>query len=221
MAFRDRTEAGRRLAERLRSLPAPPPVVEAMPRGGVPVGYEIARALGAPLDVLLVRKLGYPMQPELGLGAIGEAGVRIVNEQLVKDLGVPRAVLEEIARREGAELERRLRAYRGDRPPVPVAGRCAVVVDDGLATGFTARAGIEVLRRRGAGRVLLAVPVAPLETVEELSSVADAVVCLEQPLGFTGIGQWYGDFRQVSDAEVSRYLAAASPAGPGQGSVRR
>ncbi len=217
MAFRDRSEAGRLLAHQLagpRRLPAPP-VVLGLPRGGVPVGYEIARVLGAPLDVLVVRKLGHPAQPELGLGAIGEDGVRVINEQLVSQLRLRPGALDAIARREAVELRRRVLAYRGGRPRVPVVDRVVVIVDDGLATGFTARAGVEMLRRAGAGRVVLAVPVAPPPTVEALASVTDDLVCLVQPAGFSGIGEWYDDFHQVSDHEVCRLLVAAASGADG------
>jgi len=214
MPFRDRTEAGRRLAERLAGRLSPgrvsvhgPTIVLGMPRGGIPVAHEIAKALRLPLDVLVVRKLGYPGQPELGLGAIGEGGVRVINERLVAQLRVPSSVLDQVARGEGEELERRLRTYRDGRPPVPVSGSTVVIVDDGLATGFTAMAGIEVLRRRGVSRIVLAIPVAPPSTVALMRSLADDVVCLEQPNDFFGIGEWYSDFHQVPDEEVRSLLA--------------
>jgi predicted phosphoribosyltransferase len=178
-----------------------------MARGGVPVAAEIARALAARLDVVVVRKLGHPHQPELGLGAIAEGGVRVVNAALVEQLHVDAAVLDAVAGRELEELERRVRAYRGDRPPVPVAGRTVVVVDDGLATGSTARAAIEALRRRGAARVVLAVPVGPPGAVASLGSAADEVVCAEVTERFSGISEWYEDFHQVGDEEVARLLA--------------
>jgi putative phosphoribosyl transferase len=212
MAFRDRFEAGRLLGDRLaRTRWAPTrPVVLGLPRGGVPVAAEIARALRAPLDVLVVRKLGHPGQPELGLGAIGEGGVRVTNDRLVTQLGIGPEVLDAVARREGAELRRRVQAYRGDRPQLAVDGRVVVVVDDGLATGFTARAGVEIVRRRGAGHVVLAVPVAPASTLDALAGEVDDVVCPARPDDFLGIGEWYSDFHQVSDAEVRRLLAPAA-----------
>jgi len=211
MAFLDRSDAGRRLAALLVEKDFPDPVAEGMARGGVPVAHVIAGVLGAPLDVVVVRKLGHPNQPELGLGAIGENGVRVVNEVLVEQLRVPPEVIDAVAARELDELERRLRAYRGDRPPVPVEGRTAIVVDDGLATGFTARAAVEVMRRRNASTVVLAVPVGPPGAVDALRSVADDVVCVEITERFFGISEWYVDFHQVSDAEVARLLADAGP----------
>jgi putative phosphoribosyl transferase len=213
MAFLDRRDAGRRLAVLLEDSvhnDAEHPVVAGMARGGVPVGFEVARALDGPLDVVVVRKLGHPRQPELGLGAIAEDGVRLVNATLVKQLEVPQDVIDLVASQQEKELERRLRVYRGDRPPVPVEGRTVIVVDDGLATGFTARAAIEVMRRRSAARVVLAVPVGPPGAVAALAEVADAVVCVETTENFFGLSEWYQDFRQVSDGEVARLLAEAA-----------
>lgn len=210
MLFVDRHDAGRRLAERLMGWKAEDPVVVGLPRGGIPVAAEVARALGAPLDVLVVRKLGCPWQPELGLGAIGEGGIRVVNEELVAALRIPPQVLEEVARREGGELARRVARYRGGRPPVPVDDRTVILVDDGIATGFTARAGAQVLRRRGARRVILAAPVAPPEAVDELREAADEVVVLETPTGFGAIGAWYLDFTQTTDDEVAQLLAGST-----------
>ncbi|HLI75155.1 MAG TPA: phosphoribosyltransferase [Acidimicrobiales bacterium] len=215
MAFDDRSDAGRRLAQLLEERALPDPVVNGMARGGVPVAFEIARALPAPLDVVVVRKLGHPEQPELGLGAIGEEGVRLVNEELVAQLRVPSEVIDAVAARERQELDRRLRTYRGDRPPVAVEGRTAIVVDDGLATGFTARAAVEVMRRRRAASVVLAVPVGPPAAVAALRRVADEVVCVEETERFFGISEWYLDFHQVSDAEVADLLATAGNADTG------
>lgn len=209
MRFEDRRDAGRQLGARLGNLEAKRPVVVGLPRGGVPVAYEVAQALAAPLDVLVVRKLGFPWHPELGVGALGEGGIRLMNQALVESTGVTESEVEEVTRREGAELERRLRRYRGGREPLPVAGHIVIVVDDGLATGFTARAAIEVLRRRGAGRIVLAVPVAPIEARTELRGVADEVVCLCTPSEFWAIGEFYEDFSQTSDEEVARLLDAA------------
>jgi putative phosphoribosyl transferase len=205
--FADRTDAGRRLAALLETLGTSHPVVVGMARGGVPGAHEVARALDAPLDVVVVRKLGHPDQPELGLGALGEEGVRVVNEPLLARLAVPAAVVERVVAAEGAELERRVAAYRGDRPPAEVGGRTVVVVDDGLATGFTARAAVEVMRRRGAARVVVAVPVGSPEALISLEAVADEVVCVETGARFFGLSQWYRDFTQVTDAEVARLLA--------------
>jgi putative phosphoribosyl transferase len=185
------------------------------------VACEVARALGAPLDVLVVRKLGCPWQPELGVGALGEGGIRLFNRRLMREVGVTETDLGEVIEREQQELDARVVRYRGDRDPIPVEGRTVIVVDDGLATGFTARAAIEVLRRRGAGRVVLAVPVAPMGTTVELRGVADEVVCLHTPAEFWAIGQFYDDFAQTSDGEVARLLAgdaesaAATPGPPG------
>jgi len=210
MPFRDRREAGSLLAQRLSDLRSEEPVVVGLPRGGVPVAAEVARALGAPLDVLVVRKLGCPWQPELGMGAIGEANVVVLNEDLVARLGVPTVDVEAVTERERTELERRVRRYRGERAPVPVEGRTVIVVDDGIATGFTARAAIAILRRRGAKRVVLAVPVAPLGTVEELGRVADEVVVLKEPVAFFAIGEFYASFTQTSDEEVAAFLAGTA-----------
>jgi len=207
VVFADRTDAGRRLAVLLEPLRQARPVVVGMARGGVPVAHEVAAILGAPLDVVVVRKLGHPGQPELGLGALGEDDVRVVNEALVERLGVPADVIAEVAGRESVELGRRLLLYRGDRPPVNVTGRTVVVVDDGLATGFTARAAVEVVRRRGAAGVIVAVPVGSPDAVASLGAVADDVVCLETVGRFFGISEWYRDFTQVSDDEVARLLA--------------
>jgi putative phosphoribosyl transferase len=215
MTFLDRRDAGQRLAALLEDRVAgvrdrDKPVVVGMARGGVPVAFEVAHALDAPLDVVVVRKLGHPRQPELGLGAIAEDGVRVVNAELARQLEVDEHMIDAVAAREATELDRRLHAYRGDRPPVPVEGRTAIVVDDGLATGFTARAAVEVMRRRGATRVVLAVPVAPPGAVAALRNVADDVVCVETTRRFVGISEWYSDFHQVSDEEVARLLADAA-----------
>ena len=208
--FRDRREAGRRLAERLTDYAALEPVVLGLARGGVPVAAEVASRLGAPLDVLVVRKVGVPWQPELALGAVAEGDVRILNRALVRELGLgPRDVASAVTH-ERAELERRVRAYRGDRQAVPVAGRVAIVVDDGLATGATARAAIESMRSRGARSVILAAPVGPPASVLELKAVADAVVVLDQPTDLWAVGQFYRDFRQTSDQEVVELLEAAA-----------
>lgn len=210
MPFADRHEAGQRLAAELMGFVDERPVVLGLPRGGVPVAYEVARALEAPLDVLVVRKLGCPWQPELGLGAIGEDGVRLLNRDLIRRADVSAQELEAVARREGRELERRVERYRQGRPGVDLSGRNVLVIDDGLATGFTAKVGIEVVRRRGAKRVVLAVPVAPPDTVVELREVADEVICLEAPARFGSIGAFYADFSQTTDAEVAGLLAAVA-----------
>ena len=209
MPFRDRRDAGMQLAALLGRFRAERPVVLALPRGGVPVAFEVARALQAPLDVIVVRKLGLPHQPELAMGAIGEDGVRVVNEDLCRSVGVSAADLAAVERRERAELERRATRFRGGRPPVRVAGRTAIVVDDGLATGSTALAALQVVRAHGAGRVILAVPVAPPETLRSMEGHADEVVCVQAPPNMSAIGFWYDDFGQTSDDEVVRLLDAA------------
>jgi len=200
--FVDRVDAGRRLADRLQHLRGQDVVVLGLPRGGVPVAFEVAQALDAPLDVIVVRKLGVPFQPELGMGAIGEDGVRIINHEIVQLAHVTDAELAEVEQRERAELERRARRFRGDRPRVALAGKTAVVVDDGIATGSTARAACQVARAQGASRVVLAVPVAPSGWTARLEGVADELVCLETPEPFFAIGQWYADFSQTADEDV-------------------
>jgi putative phosphoribosyl transferase len=184
----------------------PDPVVVALPRGGVPVGVEVADALGAPLDVIIVRKLGTPGQPELAMGAIGEGGVRILNHEVLDALRIPAEQLEAVERRERLELDRRAQKLRAGRARVRLAGRTAIVVDDGLATGSTARAAILVARELGAERVVVGTPVAPRATVAELAGVADAVVSVVTPNPFRAIGQWYVDFRPTSDDEVVALL---------------
>ncbi|WP_328954147.1 phosphoribosyltransferase family protein [Kitasatospora purpeofusca] len=217
--FTDRTDAGHRLAARLAHLRGPGTVVVALPRGGVPVAAEVAAALAAPLDICVIRKLGVPYQPELGMGAIGEDGVRVLNEQVLRPARVTPGQLAAVEARERAELERRARRYRGDRPPVDLRGRTVVVVDDGVATGSTARAACLIVRARGARRVVLAVPVAPEDWTERLGDVADELVAVGTPSPFFAIGEFYADFSQTGDAEVLRHLAEARDRpGPGTGS---
>ena len=184
----------------------PDPVVVALPRGGVPVGVEVADALGAPLDVIIVRKLGTPGQPELAMGAIGEGGVRILNYEVLDALRITDGQLEAVAAREQHELDRRAQRLRAGRARVPLTGHTAILVDDGLATGSTARAAILVARGQGARRVVVATPVAPRSTVVELGDVADAAVCVATPEPFRAIGQWYVDFRPTSDDQVVALL---------------
>ncbi|MER6552681.1 phosphoribosyltransferase family protein [Streptomyces sp. NPDC001110] len=210
MQFTDRTDAGRRLAVALRHLGRRDPVVLGLPRGGVPVAYEVAQALGAPLDVIVVRKLGVPYHPELGFGAIGEGGVRIISEEIVRRTGVGEKDLVAVERAEAAELVRRAHAYREGRPRLPLKGRAVVVVDDGVATGATARAACQVVRAQGAAYVVLAVPVAPPDAAARLREDADEVVCLSAPVLFSAVGEWYRDFSQTSDEEVVALLARAS-----------
>ncbi len=214
MTFVDRADAGRRLAARLAHLRGDQVVVLGLPRGGVPVADEVARALGAPLDVIVVRKLGVPFQPELGMGAIGEDGVRIINAEVMRLAGVSASQLDEVEAHERAELEDRVRRFRGDRPPVALKGRTVVLVDDGVATGSTARAACQVARARGAARVVLAVPVAPPDWKDRFGTDADEYVCLETPEPFYAVGQFYDDFTQTSDEEVIACLARAAQAAP-------
>ena len=210
MAFIDRADAGRRLAARLQHLRGDQVVVLGLPRGGVPVAYEVARALDAPLDVIVVRKLGVPFQPELAMGAIGEEGVRIINEEVVSIAGVSASQLDEVEARERTELEVRVRRFRGGRPPIGLEGRIVVVVDDGIATGSTARAACQVARARGAARVVLAVPVAPPDWRGRLGKFADELVCLHTPDPFYAVGQFYDNFTQTSDEEVVACLERAA-----------
>jgi putative phosphoribosyl transferase len=207
--FHDRRDAGRILAGRLQGMELDDPVVVALPRGGVPVAYEVAQALGAPLDIALVRKLGAPGQPELGIGALGEDGTVILDSETVQAMAVTRSQIEAIVEREAAELERRRRLYRGDVAAIDVAGRTVVLVDDGLATGVTAVAAAQVLRARGAARLIVAVPVCPAGTERRLGDRLGEIVCLEQPLRFGGVGAWYEDFTQTPDREVIALLRAS------------
>jgi putative phosphoribosyl transferase len=210
MAFKNREDAGRRLAMRLAPLHGEDVVVLGLPRGGVPVAYEVALALDAPLDVIIVRKLGVPVQPELGMGALGEDGVRVLNEEILELARVDEHDLEEVERRERAEVERRSRQFRGDRERVPLDRRVVVIIDDGIATGSTARAACAVARAHGASRVVLATPVAPPTAVHDLANDADEVVALETPDHFFAIGQWYEDFTQTPDREVTDLLERAA-----------
>lgn len=214
--FNDRLDAGERLARRLgRYARQPDVIVLALPRGGVPVGFAIARRLGLALDVLVVRKLGMPHQPERAMGAIGPGGVRVLQAGVPGPMGVNAAEVDAVTARELAELARRERAYRGNRAPADLAGRRAILVDDGVATGSTMLAAIDVARRLGAAQVILAIPVAPPETVDMLASRADMLVCLMRPARFRSVGYWYADFEQTGDDEVQRLLACARhpPAG--------
>ena len=212
MPFRDRTEAGRRLAEALSSYRDQKPIILALPRGGVPIGAEIAAALDAPLDLLLVRKIGAPMQPELAMGAVVDGAEPIVvrNDDVIRLLRIDAATFDAVCQGELAEIERRRRRYLAGRPPLDVKGRVAIVVDDGIATGATIRAGLQATRKRKPKTLVLAAPVAPPETLEELQHEADEVVCLESPRFFGAIGAFYADFSQVSDEEVIALLAEAA-----------
>jgi len=207
LMFDDRVDAGRALAKSLAARKdLAGAIVLALPRGGVPVAHEVAQALGLPLDVLVVRKLGLPSQPELAMGAIASGGAVVLNDEVVRYLGGRKEALEEVTRRELVELERRERAYRGERAPLEMAGRDAIVVDDGLATGATMEAAVRALRGSGAGRVIVAVPVASAEARKRIAAVADEVVCLATPMFFSAVGQWYRDFGQTSDDEVRELL---------------
>ncbi len=209
--FADRREAGRQLAEALQPLAESSEdlLVLALPRGGVPVAYEVARALDAELDLLLVRKLGTPGQPELAMGAIASGGIEVLNPRVIQGLRIPEHLIQQVAREEYRELQRRETAYRGDRPPPKVEGRTVILVDDGLATGSTMKAAVEAVKSLRPARVVVAVPVAPPDTVRELESQVDQVVALLTPANFSAVGQWYLDFSQTSDDEVRELLRAA------------
>jgi predicted phosphoribosyltransferase len=209
--FRDRTEAGEVLADRLRDYAGRDDVVVlALPRGGVPVAFEVASELGAPLDVFAVRKLGVPWHPELAMGAIASGGVRVLNEEVIRHLGVAPGDLEEVAEEEGRELARRESAYRDGRPRPELRGKVAILVDDGLATGSTMRAAVEAVRKFGPARVVVAVPVGAVDTCHDLRTTADEVVCAETPEPFFGVGAWYEDFSQTTDEEVRDLLGRAA-----------
>ncbi|MEU4728642.1 phosphoribosyltransferase family protein [Streptomyces sp. NPDC023588] len=212
MQFTDRADAGARLAEALRHLAPERPVVLGLPRGGVPVAFQVARALDVPLDVIVVRKLGVPYHRELGFGAIGEGGVRVISEDIVRSSRVGQQDLAAVERAEEAELARQAARFRGDRPRLDLAGRTVILVDDGIATGSTAAAACEVVRAQGAGRVVLAVPVAPPDAIAWLATEADEVVCLSTPRAFRAVGEWYEDFSQTPDEEVVDLLARAAAA---------
>ena len=207
--FEDRRDAGRRLAGKLSRFIDERPVVFALPRGGVPVGYEISRSLRAPLDVFVSRKLGAPGQPEFGIGAVAAGGVRVLNQDVVRRLGIPEDYIEQITAQETAEVGRRLRYFRGQRPEPEVGGRTAILVDDGLATGVTARAAVEALRLRGPSRLVLAAPVCAAQTAELFASLVDELLCLASPSDLGAIGLWYRNFDQTTDEEVVQLLVKA------------
>ncbi|WP_017720263.1 phosphoribosyltransferase [Kamptonema formosum] len=211
MRYRDRTEAGRLLAEQLQAYASRPEVlVLALPRGGVPVAFEVARRLNAPLDICLVRKLGAPGYKELAMGAIAPGGVMVLNQNVVGELRISKENIERVAAEEQQELERRNRTYRGDRPAPDIQNRTVILVDDGIATGSTVRAAIATLRQQKPERVVVAVPVAPLSTCNELKAEADEIVCLRALEPFRAISLWYGDFSQTTDDEVRSLLAKQS-----------
>jgi predicted phosphoribosyltransferase len=213
MIFRDRRDAGRQLAARLTAYAGRPDVVVlALPRGGVPVGFEVAQALGAPLDVFLVRKLGVPGREELAMGAIATGGVRVINADVVRTLGISPEVIDRVAAEEERELARREWEYRDDRAPPDVGGKVVFLVDDGLATGSTMRAAALAVRQREPAEIVVAVPVGAAETCAAMNEVADAVVCVNVPEQFAAVGLWYEDFSQTTDDEVRELIANAIPA---------
>jgi predicted phosphoribosyltransferase len=211
--FRDRTEAGRQLAQQLAGYANRPDVlVLALPRGGVPVAFEVAKALHAPLDVFLVRKLGVPGHEELAMGAVATGGVRVLNEPVVRALRIPQYVIDAVAAWEEQELARRERLYRGDRPPPDVRGRTVVLVDDGLATGSTMQAAVKALRQQQPAKIVVAVPTASPEACDALKLETDEVICAVTPQPFYAVGLWYEDFSQTTDEEVRELLARSAPA---------
>lgn len=216
--YRDRRHSGRELARQLGHLKGQNVVVLALPRGGVPVAFEVARAVDAPLEVFVVRKLGLPGRPEYAMGAIASGGVRVLNDEVVRLYGIPERVVDAIVSQEQMELERREQVYRDGRSPLDVRGRTVVLTDDGLATGFTMRAAVEAVRALGAARIIVAVPVGSPDSCREFAAIADEIVCARAPEHFAAVGQWYDDFRQTTDEEVRELLRAAlsEPAGKPQ-----
>ncbi len=215
--FLDRYEGGRVLADLLRHYAhQPDALVLALPRGGVPVGYVVARQLGVPMDVFLVRKLGAPRHEELAMGAIASGGMRVINREVVEELSISREQIDATAEREGRELQRRELRYRDGRAPPDVRGRTVILVDDGLATGTTMRAAVAALRQQAPARIVVAVPVGAVESCEDLAAEADEVICARMPEPFYAVGLWFRDFAQTSDEEVRELLArAVSEAGAG------
>jgi predicted phosphoribosyltransferase len=209
--YRDRRHAGVELARQLADVKGQDVVVLALPRGGVPVAFEVARALDAPLDVFVVRKLGLPGHPEFAMGAIASGGVRVQNDEVIRLYRIPEQAVEAIAREERNELERRERVYRRRRPPLDVRGRTVVLIDDGLATGSTMRAAVEAVRSLSPARIIVAVPVGSADTCREFAAIADDIVCARAPEHFAAVGQWYDDFRQTTDEEVGELLEGAAP----------
>lgn len=208
--FKDRRHAGRELGERLKRLTDGNLIVIGLPRGGVEVGFEVARTLRAPLDVIVARKLGAPNQPELGIGAIAPGGIMLLDERTVRQLGLSEEDIDRLAEKERAEMHRRLNEYRGGDDPPDLPGKTAVIVDDGLATGVTALAAVRAARAANAERILLAVPVCARETAAQMEKEVDALLCLEQPDPFIAVGVWYEHFGQTSDAQVIELLEEAN-----------
>ncbi len=209
--FRDRTEAGQALAAKLVAYANRPDVlVLALPRGGVPVAFEVARALHAPLDVIIVRKLGVPEEEELAMGAIASGGVCVLNDDVVQMLGMPEEVIHQVAAREQHEVQRRERLYRGDRPAYDVHGRTVILVDDGIATGATMRAAVAAVRQHQPARIIIAVPAAASSTCDELAAEVDELVCIIRPEDFLAVGFWYENFSQTTDGEVCDLLQQAA-----------
>ena len=210
MIFGDRVDAGRRLAEKLRAYANRDDVIVlGIPRGGVPVAFEVATALNAPLDVFLSRKLGVPGQEELAFGAVATGGVRVLDQDLIEGVGISKREIEEITHRVRMELERRERVYRGARPPLDLQGKIAILIDDGIATGSSMRAAINALRQHKPARVVVAIPVAPLSTCHRLRPEVDELICVHMPESFYAIGQFYADFSQVADEEVTDLIRRA------------
>jgi putative phosphoribosyl transferase len=209
--FKDRRDAGKQLAQELSARAGRSDVIVlALPRGGVPVAYEVARALNAPLDIFIVRKLGLPGHEELAIGAIASGGMRVLNHDIVQGLKIPQTMIDTVTRQELQELERRERAYRGDRPPPEVRGRTVILIDDGLATGASMRAAVAALRAQNPARIVVAVPTAAPETCEALRPEVDEIVCATTPEPFYGVGRWYEDFSQTTDEEVRALLEEAT-----------
>jgi predicted phosphoribosyltransferase len=215
--FRDRTEAGQYLATKLGAYSGRSDVIIlALPRGGVPVGYEVAVALHATLDVFMVRKLGLPGHEELAIGAIATGGAKVFDHYLIRELGISEEELARVVAREERELERREIEYRGHRPPVSVTGHTTILVDDGLATGYTMRAAVAALKQEGAAQIVIAVPVAPPETCDSFRTEVHEIVCAVTPEPFLAVGLWYRDFRQTTDEEVRDLLARANSLSAGR-----
>lgn len=212
--FKSRGDAGRKLAESLGKYREAEPVILALPRGGVPVGYEVARSLSAPLDILLVRKISVPMAPELAAGAVvdGAHPQVVLNDEIVRQYNIPQSYIQDRVKQQLTEIERRRKLYRPGHAPIPLEGRTIIVVDDGIATGATVRAALKGLKGAGAEKIVLAVPIAPADVLDTLAGEADEVVCLETPSPFYAVGEYYVDFRQISDDLVVAYLSQACAA---------